>query len=707
MVVVTDARMAALADADAGTLFPGRAGHTTVCVRWGSDTEALLVHGGYDGSLCNDTWVFLLPSHQTESPSARISEGATWRRLATTGKTPAARAMHAGCMMTDALFVVFGGWGGNQGLRRDTCVLDVRRRHWINPVPLALSAGPSARQGHSLLAVGAGATAAEVVLFGGDTGDTVSSELWSLMSNSEQQGELCWRQPDASGEAPSARTGHSVCLLPDGGAGHMLLCGGQAADAATLGDIHLLSIETMQWSSPQVSRRLARTPVLTWPRARIGSSCPCPIRMSAPARPGLPQPTLVPSRSQVLGDVPRPRWAAASCVLPEAGPHGLARVVLDGGRDDDGWVDEQVVIDIRGWRADSSSLVLCCHTIVPRAEGSLVDIEDTPPPLPSLSGHTLTATSDGAFALGGSLESGALPSIARRVAPRLLRWVRPDPGRAGHEIAAHGPDGSPKLFDELIGPDLLASTFTATRVGQYLFVLGGHDPAHGLLNRLGGGLRMSVLHLPSLSWHRPQRTDLTPPKLRCGHSAVRPHRPSLRAFLPAIPLPFGRRTSLREPHERRPHRSITPAARPRPLTRSQVLLPHAGGIVVFGGVRSNFIQGAGTRSRLSDELHILQLHIPPRHYAPSAPAETPAARAALEVAVEAASSEATATSTTADPVEWSGEPSHWVKQGGPFHAKNPGWPKPLAGHSATALPAPYRWMETARPGQGAMLVFGG
>ena len=113
----------------------------------------------------------------------------------------------------------------------------------------------------------------------------------------------------------------------------------------------------------------------------------------------------------------------------------------------------------------------------------------------------------------------------RPIAPEVVRFYRPEAGTLGFKSVA-----PPTLFDELIGPDLLASTHTSTRVGGKLFVLGGHDAPRGLLGQNGGGLILSVLDLRTLSWsgryetlqeYRPSYATAHAPS-RCRRSKASP-----------------------------------------------------------------------------------------------------------------------------------------------------------------------------------------
>jgi hypothetical protein len=370
-------------------------------------------------------------------------------------------------------------------LRADTCVLELASRHWDAPSErLSIGISPSGRQGHSLVAGCAGPGAAEVLLFGGASNVGPVADLWSLSATAE--GQLAWRLVEPTGGTPPPRSGHSACALATGptnaslgtNGNQMLLFGGRGEKGECLNDLWIFGIEQRRWSKPKVN-----------------------------------------------GDVPRPRWAAACCVLPSGGPHGT-RLVVDGGRDDDGWVAEQMLIDVhpppRATSAVSVGIECTCQAMLPGGHrASREELEafsdggagghtgtsgtgegaHAPSVHPPVSGHGAAACAGFAWLVGGCLEEGELTGLTRRIEPQVVRWCCPAAGMLQYKMIDK--DGVPQLFEELIGPKLLSSTHTTTRVGDLLYVFGGHEPVSGLLAQYGGGLLLGVLHLPSLSWKAP------------------------------------------------------------------------------------------------------------------------------------------------------------------------------------------------------------
>jgi hypothetical protein len=443
----TEEKFSALARANIllPNLPPARAGHSTVAVKWGQNQEfALVVFGGYDGAeVRNDLHVFT---------------NGRWVARGMLGNVPPPRAMHAACMLGDHM-IVFGGWGGHQTLRSDTCMLNVPALCWLSPPPLALVRGPSDRQGHSLVAAGDEVRApasSQLWLFGGETFTIPSNELWAFKNlawgPAREDDRLHWMQLKPSGTWPKARSGHSACMLSPN---EMVVFGGRGAGKDCLNDLHVLSVSSLRWSTPRLH-----------------------------------------------GDVPRPRWAAACCLLPSRLPSSAGwtlRWLLDGGRDFDGWVDEQVVANVA--ISAAGEVTLNCHALGPSLGHPSLELAGDAVRDTVVSGHTLTAlpqaSGGGALLVGGSLPTGELPALARHWQPSLVRWIRaevaPQPESGGPPPKPRLPGQPVNLPPQLTGPPLLASSFTATRCGQYVYVLGGHRPVRGQLGLNGGGLCLAIL----------------------------------------------------------------------------------------------------------------------------------------------------------------------------------------------------------------------
>jgi hypothetical protein len=125
-----------------------RAGHSATVIPY-YDEEAVLVLGGFDGDsvlALDEANVFVPSLERWEQLDTRPPMGAAG------AAPPAPRAMHAAAMLGSTL-IVHGGWGGDDVLRQDTCVLHLGTDpRWEAPSRrLALVATPSARQGHTLV----------------------------------------------------------------------------------------------------------------------------------------------------------------------------------------------------------------------------------------------------------------------------------------------------------------------------------------------------------------------------------------------------------------------------------------------------------------------------------------------------------------------------------------------------------------------------
>jgi hypothetical protein len=93
----------------------------------------------------------------------------------------------------------------------------------------------------------------QLLLFGGGAGNDDEAvqfaDCW-LLTLPEDASTGRWQLVETSGEAPCARTGHSLALLRTAtGSALVLLAGGCSATLGHLSDVHLLDTTTWQWSA--------------------------------------------------------------------------------------------------------------------------------------------------------------------------------------------------------------------------------------------------------------------------------------------------------------------------------------------------------------------------------------------------------------------------------------------------------------------------
>lgn len=185
------------------------------------DGDKVILFGGDDGALQNDTWSWDGDTWVPESPMT----------------SPGARAGHAMASVSGGV-LLFGGEGGS-GLLDDTWFWD--GSDWTELSP---SASPSARMGHAMTKSGA-----RIVLFGGEGSAGVLGDTWR------------WESDDwvaVPGLSPSART--DAQLIHDPQTGYVQLLGGRSG-GTVLGDRWALTPLGWRLSSIVPNFRLANAAV--------------------------------------------------------------------------------------------------------------------------------------------------------------------------------------------------------------------------------------------------------------------------------------------------------------------------------------------------------------------------------------------------------------------------------------------------------------
>jgi hypothetical protein len=153
-----------------------------------------------------DTWAFQVDSlqwaDQTMSPH------------------PVKRCLHAGCFAQDRnMMILYGGQTDGIPFLDDIWVLDAETYRWTDMTPV--TARPHGRIFPSVVYSGAGS----VLMFGGQTAQGISSELWQFSLDTNSWGIL-----SAAEQQPAARYGHVAVFVPStrqmvvfGGSGTFLL----------------------------------------------------------------------------------------------------------------------------------------------------------------------------------------------------------------------------------------------------------------------------------------------------------------------------------------------------------------------------------------------------------------------------------------------------------------------------------------------------
>ncbi|KAI3975257.1 hypothetical protein MKX01_033497 [Papaver californicum] len=162
-----------------------------------------------------------------------------WIALTVSGQLPKARYEHAAAVVQDTMYV----FGGNHNGRylNDLQVLDLRSLTWskvevsakpessdVSPVPVAPCAGHSLIPWENKLISIAGHTK--------DPTETITVKAFDLQSST-------WSTLRTYGEPPISRGGQSVTLVGT----TIVIFGGEDASRSLLNDLHILDLETMTW----------------------------------------------------------------------------------------------------------------------------------------------------------------------------------------------------------------------------------------------------------------------------------------------------------------------------------------------------------------------------------------------------------------------------------------------------------------------------
>ncbi|RZC52499.1 hypothetical protein C5167_020923 [Papaver somniferum] len=162
-----------------------------------------------------------------------------WIALTVSGQLPKARYEHAAAVVQDSMHV----FGGNHNGRylNDLQVLDFRSLTWskvevsakpdsseVSPVPLPPCAGHSLIPWENKLISIAGHTK--------DPTETITVKAFDLQSST-------WSTLRTYGEPPISRGGQSVTLVGT----TLVIFGGEDASRSLLNDLHILDLETMTW----------------------------------------------------------------------------------------------------------------------------------------------------------------------------------------------------------------------------------------------------------------------------------------------------------------------------------------------------------------------------------------------------------------------------------------------------------------------------
>ncbi|CAN6581833.1 unnamed protein product [Malus baccata var. baccata] len=161
---------------------------------------------------------------------------AMWLYPKIMGFNPSERWGHSACYSHGVLYI-FGGCCGGMHFS-DVLVLDLEKMVWNTLV--STGQGPGPRDSHSAVVLGH-----KMIVFGGTNGSKKVNDLHILNLVTK-----VWTRPECTGTPPSPRESHTATLVGDD---KLVIFGGSGEGKGNyLNDLHVLDLNTMRWTSPEV-----------------------------------------------------------------------------------------------------------------------------------------------------------------------------------------------------------------------------------------------------------------------------------------------------------------------------------------------------------------------------------------------------------------------------------------------------------------------
>lgn len=196
-----------------------------------SSSNRMMIFGGSTGTCQNDYHVLQHANNQGGSP--------TWLAITAAGTAPSPRALQSSVYDSATnTIIVFGGWNCTTGYFNDTWILTNANDLNVVPSWTQLSpAGtpPSARESSTAIY---DPTSNSLIVYGGDSGNTLFGDLWILSNANGQGGTPTWTQMFPLSSGPVARSGHTATY--DSVNNIMTIYGGFDG-SHILGDVWMLS----------------------------------------------------------------------------------------------------------------------------------------------------------------------------------------------------------------------------------------------------------------------------------------------------------------------------------------------------------------------------------------------------------------------------------------------------------------------------------
>lgn len=180
----------------------------------------------------------------------------------TTDQKPIARAEHSSCKTSSNEVTIFGGWANRP--MNDLWSFNFVDMEWKSVSSSGIQ--PKPRYRHTAEMVGT-----KMYIFGGsDNGSDVAEGLQNLGVHVLCLETLQWSHPTVTGYDPFPRSGHSSAII---GASTVAIFGGKVNDQCLLNDLVLIDLETMVGTSVNAVESHLPTPIANASLSVIGHRC--------------------------------------------------------------------------------------------------------------------------------------------------------------------------------------------------------------------------------------------------------------------------------------------------------------------------------------------------------------------------------------------------------------------------------------------------
>jgi len=177
-----------------------RYGHTGL---YDSSSNRMMIFGGSTGTCQNDYHVLQHANNQGGSP--------TWLAITAAGTAPSPRALQAAAYDSATnTIMVFGGWDCGTNYFNDIWILT--NANDLNGLPSwkQLSPAGTPPSGRESSTAVYDPASNSLIVYGGDSGNTLFGDLWILSNANGQGGTPTWTQMFPLSGGPVARSGHTA-----------------------------------------------------------------------------------------------------------------------------------------------------------------------------------------------------------------------------------------------------------------------------------------------------------------------------------------------------------------------------------------------------------------------------------------------------------------------------------------------------------------